>query len=300
MKNIYFFGCYSKSYKEGANLGDYMYKEIFEHYFKDYNIVIDHKNHILKYTKIINSNDIVVIGGGGLLYERQENIKYFMAIYQLHLIKRFKYILFSIGIQPDNFNINETYKLENSQTMKYYLPFIKSAYKIYARSHYDKDVFLKYNNNTVYYPDLCFSLYKIKFLKEKSVSLKKRNIITVGSIEHLKPHIVIIRQLVNSGLKHYHLIFSKGDLFEDSEWNIVKHNYRPEIMYKPSIRYYQDVYEQASYVYTSRFHGMLLAKLCNVEHIIPLLPTYKMINYNNYNEDESLKSLEDLKFILNN
>ena len=298
MKNIYFFGCYCKSYNKGANIGDYMYKEIFEHYFKDYKIVLDHKNHIQRYTNIIDSNDIVVIGGGGLLYERAENIKYFMYIYKLHLVKKFKYILFSIGIQPDCFTINETYKLENSKVMGSYIPFIRSAYKIYARSHYDRDVFLQYNNNTIYYPDLCFSLYKIRFLKPKTKNLKKKNIITIGSMTSLKPHIVILRQLIDIGFKHYHLIFSKGDIFEDSQWNIVRNNYRPEIMYKPSIKYYQNVYEQASYVYTSRFHGMLFAELCNVEHIIPLLPTYKIVNYNNYDEDESVKSLEDLKLVL--
>jgi hypothetical protein len=239
---LFFFGCYINKYTDGANLGDYMYKEVFEYYFKKYNPIIDHKNHFEKRVHEISPSDLVIFGGGGLLYDSIENIKVFEKITHLLKIKKIKYIIFSVGLQLKHcdYNINNIVSLSNNNDTKLFIPFIRNAYKIYVRSIYDQDVLSQYNTNTYYYPDLCFSLYKINFLNKKTNNIKKKNLITIGSYRHIEKHSTYINQLIDLGFQHYHLIFSNGDLFDNEKWKLFRDNdYKPNILKENSIKNYQ-------------------------------------------------------------
>lgn len=293
---LYFFGCYQEKYQEGCNLGDYMYKDIFLHYFKNTPITVDHKNHFSKYSNILKKEDIVIFGGGGLLYDSQENSDYFKKCYNILKKVKCSYYFLSIGFQFSKFKFEK--KDLSGTKLTELIPFIENAKFIYCRSIIDEIIFRKYNKNSKYAPDLCFSLFLINLLPPRNHISIKKNLITIGSFNHFKTYFTILRQLIEMGFVHYHLVFSKDDEFDISKWKEFSSGHRPILMKENSILNYKDVFENSSYVYTTRFHGFCFAKLLHVEHIIPILPTFKIATFVNHNEIESKKQLDFLKNIL--
>ena len=293
---LYFFGCYKENYEEGSNLGDYMYKDIFLHYFKNTPMTVDHKNHFPKYSNKIKKTDIVVFGGGGLFYEKKENIHYFQKCHIILQKIKCSYYFLSIGFQFSQFKFE---KNDLSGTIfTELIPFITNAKFIYCRSKIDEIILKKYNKNCKYAPDLCFSLFLINLLPPRNHISIKKNLITIGSFNHFKTYFSILHQLIEMGFVHYHLVFSKDDEFPISKWEEFSSGHQPILMKENSILNYKNVFENSSYVYTSRFHGFCFAKLLHVEHIIPILPTFKIATFVNHNEIESKKQLDLLKNIL--
>jgi len=245
-----------------------------------------------KCTSFVEESDYVLIGGGGLLYPSEKHHENLLKLHESLAQHKKPYGFISLGIQCAE------WRLQNPKfPFPKLKPFVKDAQFVFARSKFDLTILKKINPNTTYYPDLCFALFKSGLLKRKPESSPRFNLITISSQEHIQHYKIIIRQLVKLGLRHIHLVFSKADDFPDEEWDRLKIK-TPEIFRPPDLISCAEYFEDASYVYTSRFHGFLFAKLLRVGHIIPMLPTYKIVNYNTFDEQQAINQLRRIKMIL--
>lgn len=292
MKNITCLGCYTEERSE--NLGDYMYYEIFKKYFDKHRVEFCHLHPFATQPRdeLIKETDLFIIGGGGIMYEKAEQVEILRSVRKK--IGDVPYCMVSVGLQLDAWSVTTPLDISKSPVMSGYIDIIKGAKFIYARSEYDRAIMSKFNSNVTVYPDLCFTLRELGMAAP--LPRKPRDVvITAGSILHMYPYKALIDQLKGYGHKHVHAPFWEKDELPDSTWGDVRICNKPE-----SICDYSDLYGSAAYVFSTRYHGYLFARLHKVPHTIPVLPTYKLANHEHESPEYALKQLEQLKNYIDN
>lgn len=289
--SILFLGCYINNINSYINIGDSMYRDVFKYYFKNYKTDFIHTHqlsHSNNYDNILKKCDLVVLGGGGILYDRNDMFYQMNIIYEKLKKYKKKYCFISIGLQFKGYHMNP---LDNKLN-ETYIKIIEDAELITVRSNYDLDIVKQYNANSYYYPDLIYNILDIKMINKIESPKYKTNIISIGKIEKLKPYLNKIKILVNEHkFNYYHIEFSEDDKFDYNEFN--KYELKPIIIKKKKIIELYEIFNNCRFCFSVRYHGYLMADLCKVNHNILLNLSTKLINY----EPNNGESINHLKLI---
>jgi len=136
-----------------------------------------------------------------------------------------------------------------------------------------------------YYPDLCFALKKLG-LAVADESPSRSLLLTIGPSHYLKRFNGEIHQLLRvNNYTHHHVTVSEGDN-EHLDWSDFD---APPLLVDEHYLYDESAeFANAAYVFTSRFHGFVMSLLHGVPHVVPMLPTWKVMTFQMHHDMERL------------
>ena len=297
MYDVLFVGCYTEGL-DPVNKGDYMYRDVFLKLFRpQYRVAATHQARIESAEALIRRSRRVVFGGGGLLYNSLDRdygraeLKLLAKWYEILARTQTAYGFISIGFQPkDPYKEGMSAETMDGGIFNIVKPFIEGASFICARSEADRLLFSKWNHFTYYYPDLAFVLKRIGLARGMQPQ-HRQYLLTIGVTRDFNAN--ILGQIRNLSLTHthYHAVVSKGD-HTNSDYSVFLPS-TPEIV-NPLNLYDMDPYfAEAEYVFTTRFHGMIMAKLNCVPHVTTLLGQWKVKTFED-TEDPETKAMTHL------
>ena len=311
--DILFVGCYLP-YSDGetiVNHGDYMYRDIWRREFWDKQIQFTHVAQITTAIEKISESRVVIFGGGGLLYNSLDRdhgageLKLLNRWYEALKESGTPYAFASIGLQPkayDKAHLDSIrIKTLDDGLFQISEEFIRGATFITARSPTDQRLFAEWNPLSYYFPDLGFALKKLQMAVAPVQPPKSRNLIlTVGPIVYLRPVAKDLQYLIQSDrYTYYHIELSQGDRITDVNDFVNAGLPKPDKLVREQYLYdYDTHFAKTAYVFTSRFHGFVMAMLYQVPHIVPLLDTWKLKTFANHEDLEEL-SLGSIQMIRN-
>ena len=222
--------------------------------------------------ELIKQSKRVVFGGGGILYyaaDRENGygeFNIFMRWYEKLKRTNTPYAFASIGIQTRHLFHNKLSlsmnisQIDNGAFTRIY-PIVKDAEFVSVRSPWDALLLQPWNSNIYYYPDLCFTLRKLG-LANAVIPKVRTYALTIGRQPDLP---TIMAEIKSKHLRHFNVIISESDL---NIHDFSKFDIDTQIVNKQYV-YEQDSYfANANYVYSTRYHGMIMAKLFHVPNIV--------------------------------
>jgi glycosyltransferase involved in cell wall biosynthesis len=238
-KKILFVGC--SGY---GNTGDDIYPLVLKKYLADYDLIFENSDP----PRIVPKNIFaLIIGPGGLIYDDPTHFAYICEYMDSAIAKHKKIIFLSVGVQS-----------RNLERWKRYFDY---ATLITVRSTQDLEVLKNYtqNPNLSYFPDLA---YLFRDFKPILGLPEKFSIFTPVNLPSPKDKALFLstksseRVLLQMGsLKDTRYIFQKwqklGKSITLTGLNPSQTNY---------------VFSKSQYVYTARYHGIILSRINAVPH----------------------------------
>jgi polysaccharide pyruvyl transferase WcaK-like protein len=249
-----------------GNLGDDAYKQIFAEYLNEHEILFDSPYPDLR---AVDWCDILIIGGGGLIYKNESAHDKYMATYMDRALSQNKKIIFSsIGVQfkpkEKNTLILEENTLYNLGVWKKYLD---KAALITVRSPKDKELLgnITSNTNLHYFPDLCYLIKPVDY----HLTLPNAHIFVISDLGFKRGH--ILKEFENIGDNpFYTVIMSKDDIQATNDFlnffNLPRDHYinRDNLTPGEAARIFKD----AEKVMTCRYHGLIFSRAVGCKNIV--------------------------------
>ena len=274
-----------------GNLGDDAYKEIFSNRLKKHKIIFDSPYPDLQ---LVNWCDVLVVGGGGLIYDNDSAHFEYMQMYMDRAISLNKPICFiSCGVQvkiQDNNLITEP--------LSVWKPYLDYAKVISVRSYKDRELLQNITTNKIYvYPDLCYLIKPVKYhltLPNSVVfvltkAADKNNIISDLYKKYKNNKIYTV--LMSNDDKDITYEFTNSLLVHDHLIN------RDNLTPREAARIFAD----AKTVISSRYHSLVFSKAVGCKDIIHIDKRYKSLYETKWTKGElslAIKHIDLLRRVL--
>ena len=123
-----------------------------------------------------------------------------------------------------------------------------------------------------------------------SIDQDRKIVVSIGPIIYLRSVADDLRQILESGEYEYqHIELSKGDRVSSIEEFSNAGIPVPDQLISNNYLYdYDETFAKAAYVFSSRFHGFVMAILHEVPHVVPILNTWKLKTFVNHDDLEAL------------
>lgn len=259
-----------------GNLGDDAYKEIFSDNLKDHNVLFDSPYPDLK---AVDWCDILVVGGGGLIYNNETAHFEYMKMYMDRAIDQYKKICFiSCGVQVKTKG-NEL----DTEPLKVWKPYLDYASVITLRSYKDKDLLQQITTTKIeVYPDLCYLIKPVDYhltLPNSVVLVLTNSVYKEGNTSKLLSKYQgenLYTVLMSNDDKEVTNIFLNTLLSHDHFIN------RDNLTPREAARIFAD----AKVVISSRYHSNVFSRAVGCEDIIHLDKRYKSLYEPKWTDEE--------------
>ena len=260
-----------------------MYRDVWTHVFGTaFRVKVTHQARVSSASSDILSAKRVVFGGGGLLYNslgRDHGMAELKLLREWHRLlrqTRTPYGFASIGFQPKD----PPTEGMNASTMDGGIfclvrEFVRDAAFITARSAADRRLFEQWNANVHEFSDLAFALRKVGLASAKPET-NRTSLVTVGLPQDYSQELIASVRDAASRHTHYHVTVSEHDYdaADFSRWHL-----QPILVNEPALYDEAPYFARAQHVFTTRFHGMVMAKLYAVPHVTPVLRQWKVVTF---------------------
>lgn len=269
-----------------GNIGDDAYRLLFSQYLKDYfNCIFDSP---YPNQHLMDLSEIIVIGGGGVIYDNNTGHFDYMSKYMEHSVKKKKPLIFSsCGVQLVGFKAgmdkNQILNLAKTQ-LKKWIPYLNRAELITVRSEMDREIInvISSNKNVFYYPDFVYSFFYSFANLITSYSLIEPNAYVVIPTKSGSKTPEFARELneckKDKSKRIYFVAFSRDD-YDVCDRLASENNSH----FSSYTRKYNSVLDACSVVHdaykiiTNRYHGFVMAKSCGNQNIKLIDGRYKSV-----------------------
>lgn len=255
-----------------GNLGDDAYKQLFTQGLLGHEILFDSPYPDIR---AVDWADVVIVGGGGLIYVNETSHFQYMSTYLKRAIKTNKKIIFSsIGVQfiPQDEN-------RLAEVLNPWKKFLDVAKVITVRCPKDKEHLQKVttNKNIHYYPDLCYLIKPVDY----HLTLPDAHIyIVTGSSLWEKEIQKHFQESVRQKKNIYGLVMSAGDIKPTKELFAPINHHGDRYLERDNLNPNEAarIIKDAEKVVTARYHGLIFSRAVGQKNVISVDKRYKSVS----------------------